>query len=639
MIVPDVVTKGSQVAASDVSDKGLTLTAGSSLSLSSFDLITNTSGPALEIGAGVDSTLVNAGTIAGSGLYGQGLYLLGGGTLINSGTITGAYAASFLGPATVVNTGAILGGAGPRDTGLYLGGGGAVLNANGAQLAGGHAGAELVRSGTVVNLGEIQGSGSGGYGVLALGGGRLFNSGTVADTATLGEGVRFAGGYGYVTNLGTILGERAGIELAAGGVVAVAPGAVVAGVDTGVSMANGKAMLFNFGTVAGARAVSVAPGQPVLVDLYPSGTFIGSVDGGNKPGYSVVSYLELGAGPQAGTLSGLGTQFVDFSYIYVRAGGDWTLANSARLAAGVTLHDQGRLTLATSLHGPGTVSLAAGVTLSVLPGDAPSGVIAGLGAAAIDFVGVSETVAGYAGGALSLTGSQDMSLYLIGDSGQTFTARPDGNGGTLLTACFAAGTAILGPAGWCKVEELRAGDRLVTASGRIAALRWVGRRRIDLRRHARAAEVAPIRVRAGAFGHAMPVRDLVLSPDHAVLVDGVLIPIRHLANGRSIAAERWEEVTYFHLELDRHDALLAEGVVCESYLDTGNRHAFEGEAALALHPDFSPAAETAARAAWAVRGCAEIATDPADPRLRAAHLRLAARAVLSAEGARAKSTA
>ncbi len=615
--------------------QGLTLTAGGSVSLSSFDFITNTSGPALQVGEGADFTLVNAGTIAGGGAYGQGVYLLGGGTLINSGTITAAYAASVLGPATVFNNGAIVGGTGPRDTGLYLGGGGLVLNGAWGQLAGGHAGAELVRGGTVINFGQIQGSGQAGYGVLGLAGGALLNAGTVAATATQAEGVRFAGGYGYVTNLGTILGERAGVELASGGIVGVGQGGVVAGTQAGVSLANGKAMLVNFGTIAGTRAVAIAPGHPALVDLYPSGTFAGTVDGGNKPGSHVMSYLELGAARRAGTLAGLGTQFIDFSYIYVRAGGDWTLAESARLAAGVTLHDQARLTLATPLRGPGTVSLAAGVTLSVLPGDAPSGAIAGLGPAALDLVGVRETIASYAGGVLSLTGDQSISLYLIGSSGEPFVAKSDGECGTLITACFAAGTLILTPTGGRPVEVLRAGDLVATASGRIATLRWVGRRRIDLRRHASTAAVAPIRVRAGAFGHGLPVRDLVLSPDHAVLVEGVLIPIRHLANGTSIAAEQRPEVTYFHLELDRHDTLLAEGLICESYLDTGNRTAFEDAPAPLLHPDFAPTRQAEALAVWAARGCAPIATEPSDPRIRAAHLRLAARAGLSASASRA----
>src|ERR1019366_10641252 len=60
---------------------------------------------------------------------------------------------------------------------------------------------------------------------------------------------------------------------------------------------------------------------------------------------------------------------------------------------------------------------------------------------------------------------------------------------------------------------------------------------------------------------------------------GVLIPIRYLVNGRSIAQEARDEVTYWHVELARHDILLAEGLPAESYLDTGNRDAFADNAA------------------------------------------------------------
>ena len=72
----------------------------------------------------------------------------------------------------------------------------------------------------------------------------------------------------------------------------------------------------------------------------------------------------------------------------------------------------------------------------------------------------------------------------------------------------------------------------------------------------------------------MPHRDCLLSPDHAVFIDNALIPIRHLVNGRSIVQERVDEVTYYHVELPPHDVVVAEGLPCESYLDTGNRAAF-----------------------------------------------------------------
>ncbi len=80
-----------------------------------------------------------------------------------------------------------------------------------------------------------------------------------------------------------------------------------------------------------------------------------------------------------------------------------------------------------------------------------------------------------------------------------------------------------------------------------------------------------MRVKAGAFEDARPRRDLWLSPDHAVFVDDVLIPIKRLINGTSIAQVPVEEVTYYHVALGRHDVILAEGLPTESYLDRGDR--------------------------------------------------------------------
>ena len=122
-------------------------------------------------------------------------------------------------------------------------------------------------------------------------------------------------------------------------------------------------------------------------------------------------------------------------------------------------------------------------------------------------------------------------------------------------------------------------------------VRWLGHRRVDLRA---CPQAAPVRVRAGAFGPGLPARDLRLSPDHALLVAGRLIPVRHLVNGVSIAPDPREVVTYWHIELDLHDVLLAEGLPCESFLDTGNRRAFDNAGPVtALHPDFAALAREA----------------------------------------------
>jgi hypothetical protein len=150
----------------------------------------------------------------------------------------------------------------------------------------------------------------------------------------------------------------------------------------------------------------------------------------------------------------------------------------------------------------------------------------------------------------------------------------------MVVACYAAGARVLTGAGEVAVEDLRVGDRVVTLLGRrLAPVRWIGHRRIDLRGRGRDAD--PVRVRADAFGAGRPNADLLLSPDHAVWVEGVLIPVRCLVNGATVVRERVEAVTYFHIEVTGHEVLLANGLPAESYLDTGNRRAFELDIAAA----------------------------------------------------------
>jgi hypothetical protein len=152
---------------------------------------------------------------------------------------------------------------------------------------------------------------------------------------------------------------------------------------------------------------------------------------------------------------------------------------------------------------------------------------------------------------------------------------------------------------------------------------WVGSTVIDLQRHPAPERAAPIRIQAHAFGPGVPRRDLLLSPDHAVWVDGSLVPIRLLLNGASIRRESVMGcVRYFHVELDRHEVLLAEGMPAESYLDTGNRALFAGAAgARELHPDLCA---TLSARAWDERACAVLQLGGAA--VHAAHRALSQRA-------------
>jgi hypothetical protein len=85
----------------------------------------------------------------------------------------------------------------------------------------------------------------------------------------------------------------------------------------------------------------------------------------------------------------------------------------------------------------------------------------------------------------------------------------------------------------------------------------------------------------------MPARALFVSPDHALFVDDVLIPAKLLLNGTTVRQVKRKTVTYHHIELARHDVVLAEGLPAETYLDTGGRAAFGGGAVVALHPAFA----------------------------------------------------
>jgi collagen type I/II/III/V/XI/XXIV/XXVII alpha len=178
---------------------------------------------------------------------------------------------------------------------------------------------------------------------------------------------------------------------------------------------------------------------------------------------------------------------------------------------------------------------------------------------------------------------------------------------TLSVACFAAGTWIATTRGHVAVEIIHPGDQVCTVlRADQAEVIWTGRRGVNCSRHPEPTLVWPVRVSADAFGRGMPAADLFLSPNHAVFVDRVLIPIRLLVNGRTVRQIMTEHVSYHHIELAQHDVLLANGMPAESYLDTGDRARFSnGGDVIALHPDFSAHARDAAHVREA-QGCATL---------------------------------
>ena len=145
--------------------------------------------------------------------------------------------------------------------------------------------------------------------------------------------------------------------------------------------------------------------------------------------------------------------------------------------------------------------------------------------------------------------------------------------------CFARGTLILTAHGEVPVENLANGALVMTTNGALP-VKWVGRQTI--RRNASTSwhpSVVPIRVSRFAIDDQTPQRDLYLSQEHCLLIDGVLIPVKHLVNGRSIAfdddAKMSETIEYFCVELDTHEVIFAEGTAVETFRYAGGQIAWD----------------------------------------------------------------
>ena len=126
---------------------------------------------------------------------------------------------------------------------------------------------------------------------------------------------------------------------------------------------------------------------------------------------------------------------------------------------------------------------------------------------------------------------------------------------------------------------MKIGDEVMTMSGAVRPIKWIGRRSYGGRFVMGRKDILPICIKAGALDDNVPRRDLWISPHHAMYfkddLEGVLIEAKDLVNGVSIVqAERVDKVEYFHIELDTHDVIIAEGALSESFIDDDSRGMF-----------------------------------------------------------------
>ena len=228
------------------------------------------------------------------------------------------------------------------------------------------------------------------------------------------------------------------------------------------------------------------------------------------------------------------------------------------------------------------------------------------------FVGKTSTAA--AGTAISymLTGSATASDYIDPNGGQvvvgpngryvvnlfvtednatesveSITFASSGNSATISILCFVAGTRIATGSGPTLVENLCSQDIVRITDGIYRRVLWIGQQR-RTPEFARFEDYLPVKISAGALDDNLPIRDLYLSPDHAVLVDGHLVHAKALVNGKTIVQMTdWAgDIEYYHIETEAHDIIYAEGVPCETFIDNVSREQFDNYAEYqALYPN------------------------------------------------------
>lgn len=333
------------------------------------------------------ATILNDGTISASGSF--GVVGVGGGTIVNgatndtTATISSPNDAVFLfgGAATIANYGTI---ASTQAFGIVTTGPTTLTNFN--TIAGAQIGVVTAATGTIANSGSIVGTSS--TGAWLEGGGTITNGGAGFATPQISggvEGVLITGPSGTVINYGTIAGAVGVYETS--GSAGATSRVVNAGLIKSTNGASGVALSFS------------DPGSTLV--LQSGASFVGNVLGGS-------GVLELGAG--GGSVSGIGSQFVNFSAVQIDAGTNWTLAGTdtiaatsglavngtATLASGATVDVESTLSAGTggsiSLGGSGTQLLELGTNASGGKGGSFATPITGVNAGdRIDLIGVAGT--------------------------------------------------------------------------------------------------------------------------------------------------------------------------------------------------------------------------------------------------------
>jgi autotransporter-associated beta strand protein len=519
---------------------GFNQTIGLLIGSGSSALVTNSGAgyAALTTGGSGNSTF--NGLIEDDGAHSTGLTKIGTGTLILSGTDT--------------------------YSGLTTISGGTLQTASKTALSA--ASSLTVASGATLDL-----HGFSNYVGSLAGSGTVTNTGGVTATLT-------AGSNGASTNFGGTISHATALTKTGSGTL------TLSGVNTytgGTTVTDGSFSISaddNLGTGG-----TLALGNGTTLDLTSSFTLAHTITIAGDPTFDV-------ADGQTVTISSAIIDGAQAGEVEKTDSGTLVLSGPNTYSGGTTI-EGGTLELGNpSAAGSGPITFGSDVTLAIDGTTMPSNTIDGFTAGdmidltSIGNVSGSHVDMNYLTNVLTIT--EDNATYQLQFdkneifAGDFFHLMKDNNGigsGTLITedqvACYCRGTGIATPHGDVPVERLAIGDLVMTASGALRPIKWIGTRSYGSRFIMGRKDILPICFKAGSLDDNVPTRDLWISPHHAMYLEGVLIEAKDLVNGVSIVqAERVEKVEYFHIELATHDVIIAEGALSETFVDDDSRAMF-----------------------------------------------------------------
>ncbi|MBS1032920.1 Hint domain-containing protein [Gluconobacter cerinus] len=448
-------------------------------------------------------------------------------------------------------------------------------------------------------------SGSGGTasGINVKSGGSLYvmSSGTVSG-AVISSGGNFRDGLysGQMSSSGAFLGKDIDVTIESGASATIYNGAVSisaqimsgAYIDVGYGQAGNKTST-NQSIFSGATIFSGGSAQ--IENTITTSDVVLSGGTMNVVGSSadIISTLILNSGKEiiksgnvasnnivssGGSLLASNGSVVSSSNIY--SGGTEIISSGAKSyndsinSGGVEVVSSGGISSNSVINDGGMASISSVSSLV-------NATLNYMGSIDFSFLQGSITYAGVSNsGLLTVTTStQTVKLQLSGSypSDDTFII----SGDTVTLVCYLPGTLIRTPHGEVPVESLDIGDEVVTfnwetQSEVIRPLTWVGYQKSKLQPNLPEDQAGyPVRILKNSISDNTPHKDLLVTPEHCLFFNGKFIPARMLVNGQSIFYDRSvTSYNFYHIETEEHSVIWADGMLSESYLDTGNRRYF-----------------------------------------------------------------